>query len=446
VGAATQENGERIDTTRLGCELSGGGQAVGRVIELDSLRGLAAIAVIVFHSKEAWLPCGWAGVDLFFVLSGYLITSIVLRDGATNAFLREFYVRRGLRTWPIYYLLIALVIIVSPVVARRPHWSALPYALTYAQGLPRVWGGTVDAFSPYLTHTWSLAIEEQFYLIWPALVLIAGTRRLPVLALTFVAVAVAARSQGVWWDILTRSDGLALGGLLAAYRLGRQQSANPNSGFYRLGTGIIGFSTLSALVMLIALGFTTGLRPRDSVTAYPAVTILAFNLLWLGVIDSVLTNAGGRAIGILRIRLLAQLGRISYGLYLYHLPILMLMNDFARAVGLKGSLDGIGFLSVLIAVPIASLSWRFVERPLLECNRRCRIRRAAKNAERIRVDRPEVEHAAGLRVHDSAFWLEPVRLERSRGFARKEINQIQAIIEENRQLLPDRWHEYFNNG
>ena len=157
------------------------------------------------------------------------------------------------------------------------------------------------------------------------------------LALTFAAVAVAARSQGIWWDILTRSDGLALGGLLAAYRLGRQQSANPNSGLYRLGTGFIRFSSLSALMIIIALGFTTGLRPRDSVAAYPAVTILAFNLLWLGVINFVLTNAGGPAIGILRIRILEKLGRISYGLYLYHMPILTLMIDFARVAGLKGT-------------------------------------------------------------------------------------------------------------
>ena len=117
--APAEENGERVDTTRRGGELSADGRAAGRIIELDSLRGLAAIAVIVFHSKEAWLPCGWAGVDLFFVLSGYLITSIVLRDGGSAGFLRKFYIRRGLRTWPIYYLLIALVIIVSPVLMRR---------------------------------------------------------------------------------------------------------------------------------------------------------------------------------------------------------------------------------------------------------------------------------------------------------------------------------------
>src|ERR1022692_2310156 len=91
---------------------------MARVGELDSLRGLAALAVIIFHAKEAWLPFGWAAVDLFFVLSGYLITSIILRQGGTPGFLRNFYIRRGLRTWPIYYLLIAVVIVLSPEIGR----------------------------------------------------------------------------------------------------------------------------------------------------------------------------------------------------------------------------------------------------------------------------------------------------------------------------------------
>src|SRR5262249_4984586 len=81
---------------------STGGEAAtyGRVAELDSLRGFAALAVIVFHANPQWIPFGWAAVDLFFVLSGYLITSIILANGGASGFLRNFYIRRGLRTWP----------------------------------------------------------------------------------------------------------------------------------------------------------------------------------------------------------------------------------------------------------------------------------------------------------------------------------------------------------
>jgi len=89
-----------------------------RVAELDSLRGAAALAVMIFHVKPGWLPFGWAAVDLFFVLSGYLITSIILRQGQTPGFLRNFYIRRGLRTWPIYHIAIAVIIILSPILLR----------------------------------------------------------------------------------------------------------------------------------------------------------------------------------------------------------------------------------------------------------------------------------------------------------------------------------------
>jgi peptidoglycan/LPS O-acetylase OafA/YrhL len=140
---------------------------VRRIAELDSVRGLAIVAVLVFHANRTWLPFGWAGVELFYVLSGYLITSIVLVHGDSPRFLRNFYVRRGLRTWPIYYLLIAVIVALSPWLARRFFWTRLPYVLTYTPGLSRLWGESDPRFSMYLAHTWSLAIEEQFYQNWP---------------------------------------------------------------------------------------------------------------------------------------------------------------------------------------------------------------------------------------------------------------------------------------
>src|SRR5262245_4877090 len=108
MGQSSGVSPRRVGGTHVIGEWSGGEAAgAGRVAELDSVRGLAALAVLVYHANSAWLPFGWAAVDLFFVLSGYLITSIIVRNGDSAGFLRNFYVRRGLRTWPIYYLLIA---------------------------------------------------------------------------------------------------------------------------------------------------------------------------------------------------------------------------------------------------------------------------------------------------------------------------------------------------
>jgi peptidoglycan/LPS O-acetylase OafA/YrhL len=339
-----------------------------RVAELDSLRGLAALAVIVFHAQEAWLPFGWAAVDLFFVLSGYLITSIILRQAGTPGFLQSFYIRRGLRTWPIYYLLIAILIISSPVLPRRSDWGQLPISLTYAQGLARLWGGSSKPFSVYLDHTWSLAIEEQFYLIWPALVLTVGRGRVAILALVCAGGSILARGQGVWWDSMTRADGLALGGLLAAVRF-RDQAPERLIGRPGLVLGTIRLGGGVALGMLAALGASLGLRPEGALSRHPALTLLLFNLVWLALIDVVLSNAGRRLFALLRLRPLRQLGVISYGLYLYHYPVLMLSLDLARDLGYRGKASYIRILGILLTIPLAALSWRFIERPLLGLKR-----------------------------------------------------------------------------
>lgn len=347
---------------RPGEESAAGANSGGRVAELDALRALAAMAVLIFHANSAWLPFGWAAVDLFFVLSGYLITSIILRDGGGPGFLRNFYVRRGLRTWPIYYLVIAALIVLSPMLARPMLWSGLPYALTYTQGLPRLWSGTGGRFSVYLGHTWTLAVEEQFYLLWPALVLLVGRRRLPVLALACAGASVLSRGRGILLEsLLSRADGLALGGWLASYRMGRYGSATS-----RLTLG----PALAALVVLIAMQARGGLGPAGWPRSHPGSVILAFNLLWVGLIDLVLTHAGRPGLRRLRLRPLRYLGEISYGLYLYHLPILLIAIDCAKGLGLSGKMYGVRLLALVASVAVAGLSWRFIERPLLGLKRR----------------------------------------------------------------------------
>ncbi len=354
-----------VQGARLSGSSSGGAVSPGgRVVELDSVRALAALAVIIFHTNSSWLPFGWAAVDLFFVLSGYLITSIILRHGGSPGFLRSFYFRRGLRTWPIYYLLLLLLIILGPLLKRSCLWSSLPHALTYTQGLSRIWPAAAVPFSPYLLHTWSLAIEEQFYLIWPALVLIVGRRRLVPLSLLCAGGCVVARSQGIWWDLCSRSDGLILGGLLAALHLDDRWSAQPRS-VCRLLSAAIRFSAVVALFFLGTLAVRVGIHPDVVVPSHPASSVLAFNLLWLGLIDVVLQSAGRRSMRLLRLPPLARLGQISYGLYLYHFPVLAIMLDIARGLGFMGKLYALKILSIVLSIALASLSWRFIERPLL---------------------------------------------------------------------------------
>jgi hypothetical protein len=128
------------------------GSAEPRLLELDGLRGLACLVILVYHFRPPLVPYGWAAVDLFFVLSGYLITSILIRNEGSPRLLRNFYVRRGLRIWPIYYVTILALAIAGPWLPRPTNCAGLGYYLTYTQNLPLYWSGRVPPFSPYAAH------------------------------------------------------------------------------------------------------------------------------------------------------------------------------------------------------------------------------------------------------------------------------------------------------
>ena len=193
-----------------------------RVKELDSIRGLAALTIVIYH---LWFPTvGVFGlaVDLFFVLSGYLITTIILDNALTEGFLVSFYVRRSLRIWPVYYLTLLAVVLINALLPVSENLGDLPFYLTYTQELAHCCMGREPSFPLAFRHTWSLAIEEQFYILWPVMIWIGGRRALFTMALGSIALAVISRACGVnHFILLTRCDGLALGGLLAGLIGGR---------------------------------------------------------------------------------------------------------------------------------------------------------------------------------------------------------------------------------
>jgi peptidoglycan/LPS O-acetylase OafA/YrhL len=154
---------------------------------LDGVRGIAILLVILFH--YGLLGCGWIGVQLFFVLSGYLITSILLKERKTSLsnYLKRFYWRRSLRIFPLYYLYL-LVILGAYLSLKIPPAFAdqWPYLFTYTYNVRHILPN-YDG-SPLLIHLWSLSVEEQFYLIWPALVFVFAARRFKPLLLGIVVV------------------------------------------------------------------------------------------------------------------------------------------------------------------------------------------------------------------------------------------------------------------
>ena len=350
----------RVDAhTSTGPGLGPGAESsAGRIKELDGIRGLAVVAIVVTHATPDWLHLGWAAVDLFFGLSGFLITSIVLKHGGTPKFLRRFYVRRGLRTWPIYYLTILGLIVFRRYLPVHFDWSGLWYYLTYTQNVPIYWSGVNPRFHGFLAHTWSLAIEEQFYLLWPALVLLCGPRRVPLLATTCIMVSVVAggsagrrpscsREWMAWrWELFSRRSSMARsspsGGSPASWR------ASPpwgSSGSSRLGS------------------------PSESACRIEHCSthaLLAINLVGMGLIGVAVTRAGAPWLATLRCRPLTYLGEISYGLYLYHFVILLCSAAQLR-LWAPWEMPPVRLLvTTLLCFLAAGLSWTLIERPILK--------------------------------------------------------------------------------
>lgn len=351
-----------------------------RIPELDGLRGLAALAVVGFHLSPSHLPYGWAAVDLFFVLSGFLITSIVIDQMDEPRFLRNFYFRRNLRIWPIYYLtLLTLVILEAP-----PLREWLPFGL-YVQNMgfyfesPASSAGQI--FSPNwsdMEHTWSLAVEEQFYLIWPGLVLLTGRRGIRALALACLAGSILARVAGYPFSLLiTRCDGLALGALLATLQHRGERRSSARGWTFEVRWLLVAAGALVALLVVLASGWWTGRfqSPLSYRLESPPLEVLTVSLLSFLAVAMTVHFSGRGTLAPLRWSPLRGLGTISYGVYLYHYPVIhavfAALPRSTPAYRVTGAV-----LSLLATFGLAVVSWHFVERQFLKLKHRFEYRPA----------------------------------------------------------------------
>ncbi len=307
--------------------------------------------VLLFHAAQEGLPLpsvvtfGQTGVDLFFVLSGFLITSILLaarqRDWTE---VRTFYARRSLRIFPLYYLcLIVCNHFFFP--CNWPYW-------VYLQNFWISTGRTMDG----PVHLWSLAVEEQFYLVWPFLVLFVPRRfLLRILAALIVMsfglrIVLAAHHQDVYSMTFTRLDGLSAGAVLATLHhhgsLQRWRSV-------LLGLAIGGV----ALVALTWWRFHGSGDPFFVATKY---SLLA--TAYAGVIGYLICCPGARISRLLSIRPMRYVGRISYGLYVWHPFVFSLTYRWLRAYSVLTR----GLVAFVLAFATAYVSWYGYERHFLK--------------------------------------------------------------------------------
>jgi len=320
--------------------------------ELDSLRALAVGLVFVQHwnvfGLEHLYTGGW-GVRIFFVLSGFLITGILLksreaieRGEPIQQELKTFYIRRTLRIFPVYYLVLALVSLLAlPGIREVLHWHVLYGSnILYAM---RGWPQTG-------AHLWSLAVEEQFYLVWPLTMFLLPRRLIPVTIALLIAFAPIFR-------YVVRASG---GGHIAAMAL------TPGC------LDALGMGALLAFALHTNINTSKWSLPL-LVASLPLVKIdleLATALFGAGIINLVVTNSGSKATGILRLKPLRYLGTISYGLYLYHLFIYQVLAQWVPAF--PGKL----ILYAGATIAISALSWEIFEKPILQLKNRFSYRRA----------------------------------------------------------------------
>jgi peptidoglycan/LPS O-acetylase OafA/YrhL len=314
---------------------------------LDGLRGIAVASVVIGHSF-GWPPDGVFGVDLFFVLSGFLITTLLLEEQAANGAisLGGFYLRRARRLLPALFLLLAIYALVTEASGGRALAPVLA-AVFYVTNLA-VEGGQLTPIS----HLWSLAQEEQFYLVWPLVLALLLRRRawiLPFALAGFVVAEWAFRdtigmhSPHGFYGPTTRSDGLALG-CLAAVIWSRDRR--------RLTDASRAVAIVALPLVVLIVVFTRESR-FTTAALLPLFNIYFVALVVYGV------EVAPKA---LTFRPLRELGRISYSLYLWHVPVLYWLGTgfiLGRTLRVDRSL-----LAIALSVLLASLSTVLVEAPI----------------------------------------------------------------------------------
>jgi peptidoglycan/LPS O-acetylase OafA/YrhL len=365
----------------------------GHLPVLDGVRGLAVMMVLVFHFVGQMQPTnaveraivgvtkhGLLGVELFFVLSGFLITGLLYEAHTKPHYLRNFYMRRVLRIFPLYYGVLALVFLVAPLIPllRGPTLDYLldRQAWAWLYGINVYLAGHEEWSFSYLNHFWSLAVEEHFYLFWPFVVLLLARRPRALIAVSLAISlgAMLARVTGIvlglsWWTtvVLTpfKLDGLALGACLAV--MVRQPGG--------LDWLVRVLPRIAAVVggLAVVTFVWTVLVSRQGLEVVGSIRAALFQILLACMLVAVLIASKQSTVSrVFRSRFMVFLGTYSYGLYVYHHFISYYLTSNRTELELAQRLGSHGLavalqatLGISISVALAYLSYELFEKRFL---------------------------------------------------------------------------------